>query len=123
MTVASLVSTVIPVFNRASMLREAVASVLGQTYRPIEIVIVDDGSTDNTTEAAQGLAAGYPEIRVIHQPNAGVGQAREAGRLAARGDYIQHLDSDDLLLPGKFALQVAALEDRPQCRAGYGVDR
>ena len=123
MTVVPLVSTVIPVFNRAAMLREAVASVVAQTYRPIEIVIVDDGSTDDTTETAEALAAEYPEIRVIHQPNGGVGRAREAGRLAARGDYIQHLDSDDLLLPEKFALQVGALQSRPQCGAAYGWTR
>jgi glycosyltransferase involved in cell wall biosynthesis len=118
-----LVTTIIPVFNRAAMLGEAVASVLAQTYRPIEIVIVDDGSTDETTLAADALAAGHSDVRVIHQANGGVGQAREAGRLTARGDYIQHLDSDDLLLPGKFALQVAALQAQPEFGAAYGWTR
>lgn len=123
MPVAPLVSTVIPVFNRAAMLREAVASVLAQTYRPIEIVIVDDGSTDDTPQAAEALASEHPEIRAIHQPNGGVGRAREAGRLAARGDYIQHLDSDDLLLPRKFELQVAALTAQRECGIAYGITR
>src|SRR5437588_4041721 len=101
----SLVSTIIPVFNRPALLVEAVASVLAQSYRPIEIIIVDDGSTDATPEVADRLAkqrAGI--VRVIHIANGGPGLAREAGRLAARGGYIQHLDSDDLLLPEKFAM-------------------
>jgi glycosyltransferase involved in cell wall biosynthesis len=120
----ALVSTIIPVFNRSSMLGEAVASVLGQSYRPIEVIIVDDGSTDGTAGAADALAErhGRP-VRVIHQPNGGVGRAREAGRLAARGEFIQHLDSDDLLLPEKFARQVAALRARPECGAAYGWTR
>ena len=118
-----LVTTIIPVFNRAAMLREAVASVLAQTYRPVEIVIVDDGSTDDTPHVAETLASQHPEVRAIHQANGGVGRSREAGRLVARGGFIQHLDSDDLLLPEKFALQVAALEAGPQCGAAYGWTR
>jgi glycosyltransferase involved in cell wall biosynthesis len=120
----ALVSTIIPVFNRASMLGEAVASVLGQSYRPIEVIIVDDGSTDDTAAAADALAQRYGDlVRVIHQPNGGVGRAREAGRLAARGELVQHLDSDDLLLPEKFTRQVAALRARPECGAAYGWTR
>jgi glycosyltransferase involved in cell wall biosynthesis len=118
-----LVTTIIPVFNRAAMLREAVRSVLAQTYRPIEILIVDDGSTDDTGAAADALAAAHPEIRVIHQENRGVGLAREAGRLAARGEFIQHLDSDDVLLPRKFELQVAGLNAHPECGISYGWTR
>ena len=121
---SSLVTTIIPVFNRPAMLVEAVASVLGQTYRPIEIIIVDDGSTDETAAVADALAEQHDGIvRVIHIANGGPGRAREAGRLAARGDYIQHLDSDDLLLPHKFELQVAALEAWPDCDAVYGWTR
>ncbi|HEX2832971.1 MAG TPA: glycosyltransferase family A protein [Thermoanaerobaculia bacterium] len=120
----ALVTTIIPVFNRAAMLREAVASVLAQTYSPIEIIIVDDGSTDDTAPVADQLAREHSGvIRVIHQKNAGVGPAREAGRLLARGEFIQHLDSDDLLLPRKFEWQVAALRARPECGAAYGWTR
>lgn len=115
-----LVTTIIPVYNRPGMLREAVGSVLAQTYRPIEILIVDDGSTDDTPAVADALAAAHPEIRVIHQSNRGVGLARETGRLAARGEFIQHLDSDDLLYPRKFELQVAGLQAHPECGASYG---
>jgi glycosyltransferase involved in cell wall biosynthesis len=119
-----LVTTILPVYNRAAMLRESAATVLGQTYRNLELLIVDDGSTDETGAVADSLAAAYPEIvRVIHQPNAGVGPAREAGRLAARGEFIQHLDSDDLLYPRKFELQVAGLQARPDCGASYGWTR
>ncbi|MDQ3279840.1 MAG: glycosyltransferase family 2 protein [Acidobacteriota bacterium] len=118
-----LVTTIIPVYNRARMLREAVASVLAQTYRPIEILIIDDGSTDDTPQVADALAAAHPEIRVIHQANTGVGLAREAGRLTARGEFIQHLDSDDLLYPSKFTAQVAGLNAFPECGASYGWTR
>lgn len=117
-----LVSTIIPVHNRPGLLREAVDSVLAQTYRPIEIVIVDDGSTDETPKAAAALAAAYPDlIRVIRQENAGPGAARETGRRAARGEFLQYLDSDDLLLPRKFELQVRGLRDHPECGISYGM--
>ena len=118
-----LVTTIIPVHNRAGMLQEAVASVLAQTYRPIEVIIVDDGSTDNTPGVSDDLAREHAEVRVIHQPNAGPGAAREAGRREAKGEDIQHLDSDDLLEPRKFELQVAALREHPECGVAYGWTR
>jgi glycosyltransferase involved in cell wall biosynthesis len=118
-----LVSTIIPVYNRPALLREAVASVLGQTYRPIEVVIVDDGSTDDTAAVADGLARAHAEIGVIHQNNGGAGKAREAGRTVATGEFIQHLDSDDLLEPRKFESQVAGLQERPECGVSYGWTR
>jgi hypothetical protein len=122
--IQGLVSTIIPVYNRAGMLREAVASVLAQTYRPIEIIIVDDGSTDDTARVADELAQANPqEVSVIHQPNTGPGLAREAGRRAARGEFIQYLDSDDVLLPQKFKLQVAGLDGEPECCVSYGKTR
>lgn len=120
---SDLVTTIIPVFNRAAMLREAVASVVAQTYRPIEVIVIDDGSTDDTARVADELAAVHGEVRVIHQPNGGVGPAREAGRLGARGEFIQHLDSDDLLYPRKFELQVAGLRAQPECGVSYGWTR
>jgi glycosyltransferase involved in cell wall biosynthesis len=124
MTERALVTTIIPVFNRPALLVEAVESVLAQTYRPVEIIIVDDGSTDETPAVADALAGKYDGIvRVIHIANGGPGCAREAGRIAARGDYIQHLDSDDLLLPRKFEIQVAALESSPDRGAVYGWTR
>ena len=119
-----LVTTIMPVYNRPSMLLEAVESVLAQTYRPIELILVDDGSTDDTPRICDELAAKHPdEIRVIHQPNGGAGRAREAARKVARGEFIQHLDSDDVLYPRKFELQVAGLRAHPECGAAYGWTR
>ena len=119
MLVEGLVSTIIAVHNRPLLLREAVASVLAQTYRPIEIIIVDDGSTDETGREAEALAAKHSEVRTIHRKNGGPGAARETGRLAARGEFIQYLDSDDLLLPKKFVLQVTGLRQHTDCHVSY----
>jgi glycosyltransferase involved in cell wall biosynthesis len=122
--VDGLVSTIIPVYNRAAMVREAVESVLNQSYRPIEIIVVDDGSTDDTPGVVDRLARAWPDvIRVIHKANEGPGLAREAGRNVARGEFIQYLDSDDLLLPPKFGTQVALLHANADCGIAYGVTR
>jgi len=119
-----LVSIIIPVFNRPQLLREAVASVLAQTYRPIEIIIVDDGSTDDTPEVVKALHENHPEhLRALRIDNSGPGLAREAGRLIAQGEYIQYLDSDDLLLEKKFELQVEGLSVRSECKVSYGMTR
>ena len=122
--IQSLVSTIVPVYNRPEMLLEAVESVLAQTYRPIEIIISDDGSTDDTPRVAQALVDRYPDtIRLVQNDNRGPGPTREAGRQQARGEYIQYLDSDDLLLPNKFTAQVRALKEHPVCGAAYGYIR
>ena len=119
-----LVSTIIPVYNRAVPLREAVASVLEQDYRPIEVIIVDDGSTDDTAKVADSLAAGRPdEVQVLRIANGGPGTAREAGRRQARGAFLQYLDSDDVLLPGKFRRQIAALNSTASAHVAYGKTR
>ena len=104
------------------MLTRSVQSVLQQTYSNIEIIIVNDGSTDQTAHVADELAASHPDIiRVIHKENAGPGLAREAGRMTARGDFIQYLDSDDWLLPNKFSDQIEALNQTPQADIIYGI--
>ncbi len=119
-----LVTTIIPVYNRPVLIHEAVESVLAQTHRPIEVIIVDDGSTDETSHIIENLVRENPrEIRSIHQPNLGPGLAREAGRLVAQGEYIQYLDSDDLLLPTKFEEQVSGLRANPHCAVAYGKTR
>jgi glycosyltransferase involved in cell wall biosynthesis len=123
MMVEGLVSTIIPVHNRALLLRQAVASVLAQTYRPIEIIIVDDGSTDESAREAEALGKAHSEVRAIHRSNGGPGAARETGRLVANGEFIQYLDSDDLLLPAKFELQVSGLRQSGACGAAYGKTR
>lgn len=119
-----LVTTIIPVYNRPLVVLEAVDSVLAQTYRPIEIILVDDGSTDSTPEVIDALAERHPEeIFAIHIENGGAGLAREAGRKRARGEFIQYLDSDDKLLLNKFEMQVAALREHPECGIAYGYTR
>lgn len=120
--VPGLVSVVIPVHNRPRLLVEAAASALDQTHRPLEILIVDDGSTDETPRVAAELARAHPgEVHVLLQENAGPGVARETGRRAARGEYVQYLDSDDLLLPRKLEFQVAALRGAPEAAVCYGI--
>jgi len=121
MLVEGLASTIVPVHNRPALLREAVNRVLAQTYRPIEIIIVDDGSTDRTPQVALALASAYPSVvQVVRTANAGPGAAREAGRRKARGSFIQYLDSDDILLPNKFAAQTSGLMQFPHCDVSYG---
>ncbi|HYO75909.1 MAG TPA: glycosyltransferase family A protein [Thermoanaerobaculia bacterium] len=118
-----LVTIVIPVYNRPHLLRRAVASALAQTYRPLEIVIVDDGSTDDTPATITALTAAHAEVRAVRQENGGPGAARETGRLAARGAFLQFLDSDDLLLSHKLELQMRAFAADPEAGAAYGRTR
>ncbi len=94
-----LVSVIIPCYNQAQFLPESVASVVAQTYENWEIIIVNDGSPDNTSTVARSLSAVYPErsIRLIEKANGGQGSARNAGIAAARGEYIMPLDADDKL--------------------------
>ena len=104
------------------MLREAVASVLAQTWRPIEIIIVNDGSEDDTLGVANELATTHQKtVRVLSQRNGGPGLARQAGLEAALGEFIQFLDSDDLLLPAKFSSQIAGLREDKEAGISYGV--
>lgn len=115
-----LVSTIIPVHNRSTMVIRAVESVLAQSYRPIEILVVDDGSTDNTPDVLSHLENAHSEVRVLRQANAGPGVAREHGRRYISGEFVQYLDSDDELLPDKFTDQVAALVSMPEAGVAYG---
>ena len=108
-----LVSVIIPTYNRAALVREAVASVTAQTFQDFEIVLVDDGSTDETLEAL----AHWEDITVLRQTRRrGVAAARNLGAAAARGEWLAFLDSDDLWLPEKLARQMAYLEDQPGLR-------
>lgn len=100
-----LVSTVIPVFNGARYVAHTIDSVLAQTYRHIEIVVIDDGSTDESPEI---LARYGNRIRLIRQANQGVGAARNRGILAAQGEYVAFLDQDDWWYPEKIERQIDA---------------
>jgi glycosyltransferase involved in cell wall biosynthesis len=104
-----LFSVVIPSYNRAQLLRQAVASVLAQSYQDFELIVVDDGSTDETREV---LASFDSRIRVFHQKNQGPGAARNLGSKHASGEYLAFLDSDDLWFPWTLTTYVQIIKDR-----------
>jgi glycosyltransferase involved in cell wall biosynthesis len=103
-----LVSVIIPVFNAAQWIRESISSVIAQTYSHLEIIIVDDGSTDETAAVVAELTD--PRIHVVRQPQRGAAAARNAGLAIASGRFVQFLDADDLLSAQKIERQVAALD-------------
>lgn len=92
-----LISVVIPCFNQATYLPLTVESVIASSYQAIEIIIVNDGSTDDSLFVAEQLKSKYPGIHIIDQPNGGVSKARNAGMRMAQGEYILPLDGDDLI--------------------------
>jgi len=105
-----LVTVIIPTYNRGWILKEAIDSVLSQDFNDFELIVVDDGSTDNTHEI---LSAYGGDIIVLRQGNRGVSAARNAGIASASGCFIAFLDSDDLWLPGKLARQVDFFKSNP----------
>jgi glycosyltransferase involved in cell wall biosynthesis len=107
-TIPSLVTIVIPCFNYAEYLGKAIHSVQTQQYLPFEVIVVDDGSTDESAAVAERAG-----VRLIRQPNAGLGETRNAGLAAASGEFVVFLDADDELLPDALATGVAALQARP----------
>jgi glycosyltransferase involved in cell wall biosynthesis len=109
------VSVIIPTYNCAHYLGNAIASVLRQTFTDYEIIVVDDGSMDNTYEVVERFAAQFPSrIRYIYQSHKERSVARNRGIQAASGEYIAFLDADDEWLPHKLALQVPILDERPE---------
>lgn len=109
-----MVSVAIPVYNREKLVVETIESVLNSTFKDFEIVLVDDGSTDNTLAVLRQYALKDNRIKVVHLPkNRGVSAARNAAQDAARGKYIVILDSDDLLFPRHLEKMVRAMEENP----------
>jgi glycosyltransferase involved in cell wall biosynthesis len=106
----SLVSVIIPVFNGETYIVEAIESVLNQTYPSLELIVVDDGSTDDTQRILKDY---HSRLRCVSQQNSGVSAARNYGLRLARGEYIVFLDADDVLLPTKLTNQVACLDREP----------
>ncbi len=104
------VSVIIPTYNRARYVTAAIDSVLAQTFTDYEIIVVDDGSTDNTKEVLQSYK---DKIHYIYQPNKGVSAARNTGIKAAKGEWIAFLDSDDEWLPEKLEMQMCDLRQYP----------
>ena len=110
LTRGPLISVVMPAFNAARFLPDSVASVAAQTYRDVELLIVDDGSSDNTVEVAEGLARDNGRIRVIRsKQNVGTAAARNLALQVLSGDYVCFLDADDAFLPDKVEKQLAFL--------------
>ena len=117
MTGAPVVSVVIPTYNRASLVGRAVGSVLGQTFPDLEVVVVDDGSTDGTEEAVRAVGDG--RVRYLrHEANRGVAAARNTGMAHARGEYVAFLDSDDVWLPEWVEAHLAAFQASSLPRVG-----
>jgi glycosyltransferase involved in cell wall biosynthesis len=112
-----LVSVVINVYNGVPYLSEAIDSVLAQTYRNRELIVVDDGSEDGTGE----LVAGYGDaVRYVRQPRGGIGSARNRGLEHAGGEYFAFLDADDRFVPDKLERQLAAFEADPELDMVFG---
>ena len=109
-----LVSVIVPTYNRAYCLAATLDSVLTQTHQHVEIVLIDDGSTDGTTELIAQKYGNEPRVRYVYQPNAGVVAARNHGLRIAQGDFIALLDSDDLWHPWKLEAQLAVMHARPE---------
>jgi glycosyl transferase family 2 len=114
-----LVSVVIPCWNQAHYLGEAIESVLAQSHPRLEIVVVDDGSRDNSFE----VASRYPCVRALRQPNSGVAIARNRGLAATVGEFVAFLDADDRLLPRALEVGVGVLSAQPQAAFAAGRPR
>ena len=106
-----LVTIIVPTYNRPALLQETLATVLAQTYPALEIIVVDDGSTDETASLLEGYRG---RVRVIHQQNGGLSAARNRGIAAANGAFLTFLDDDDLVAPTKIARQAHFLHTHPE---------
>lgn len=118
---SALVSVIIPCYNAGKFLKRTIASILRNTYRPLEIIIVDDGSKDDSLAVAQALAERYPEVRVFQKENGGVSSARNFGLRQTDAEYIAFLDADDLYYPDSLSkrMQIFNEEDEPDLLGVY----
>src|SRR4051812_12704913 len=107
--VADLTSVIIPIYNAEQYIAETLLSALAQTHRNIEIIVVDDGSTDGSAAVVKLIAASDARVRLISQPNRGVAHARNCAIAEAQGEFIAPLDADDLWHPKKIERQIAAI--------------
>ena len=119
MSAAPTISVVVPCFNAERYIAAAVESALQQGWPGLEVVVVDDGSTDGSAERVRGLCRAHSNVRLIEQANAGVAAARNHGLRHASGEWIAFLDADDLWLPGKLRAQWLLLRSCPDARMAY----
>lgn len=94
-----MLSVIIPLYNAGDSFRGCMESLIAQTWAAIEIIIVDDGSTDNSVDIARHYADNYSHVRLLHQANAGASVARNRGLAVAKGDYVAFVDADDPFIP------------------------
>lgn len=114
-----LVSVIMPAYNAAPYVREAIESVFTQAYEPIELVVVDDGSVDGTAD----IVKSFPAVTYVFQTNAGSGAARNRAIQKARGEFFTFLDADDRFAPGRLVLQKEALDADPGLDMVFGMVR
>lgn len=112
--VPGLVSVIVPTYNRAYCVTKSINSALAQTYHNIEVIIVDDGSSDNTRELIESTYTNEPRVRYVYQQNGGVAVARNHGIRLSRGEFMALLDSDDIWKPWKTELQVQVLREHSE---------
>lgn len=115
-----LVSVIVPVYNCGKYLAEAIESIWGQTYRPLEIIVVDDGSTDNSAEVANRFKG---SVLYICQEHSGPGASRNKGIGLAEGEFLAFLDADDRWLKDKLSLQIEAFHEDPSLAMVFGYIR
>lgn len=123
-----LVSVIVPLYNAAPFIVEALESIVASTYRPIEVIVMDDGSKDDSLRVAEQFASAHSEVRVLHQPNSGASAARNNAIRASRGEYILPVDADNRIHPLYIEEAEAVLASRPEvrvvsCRAEFFGDR
>jgi glycosyltransferase involved in cell wall biosynthesis len=109
------VSVLMPVYNAERYLREAIESILGQTFRDFEFIIVDDGSTDRSSQILLEFASRDARIRILSRPNTGIVGALNDGLALCTADLVARMDADDIALPERFAEQVRYMNDHPDC--------
>jgi glycosyltransferase involved in cell wall biosynthesis len=111
------ISVIIPVYNGAKTIKKTIQSVLDQTFQDLELIIIDDGSTDQTLPVIEEISDS--KIKIYSYPNAGVSNARNQGINHAQGEYISFIDADDLWTPDKLELQYQALVNHPSAKVAY----
>ncbi|HEY4639727.1 MAG TPA: glycosyltransferase [Thermoanaerobaculia bacterium] len=111
------VSVLLPAWNGETFLAEAMESIVRQTFRSFELIVIDDGSTDGTAAIAEDFAARDERVRLIRRPHEGLSPALNAGIKAARGEYLARMDADDISAPDRLQKQVAFLDAHPDCVA------